>query len=74
MRTDWIADPLFWLLALPALASSGVLIQMVLSLFSCCGTFTLRGKPILLKWWMIPLAGCISAILWLIAVLYAALG
>lgn len=70
MRTDWISDPIFWLLALPALAVSGVLIQMVLSLFSCCGSFTLRGKPILLKWWMIPLTGMASCALWALAVLY----
>ena len=70
MRADWIPDPIFWLLALPALAASGVLIQMVLSLFSCCGTFKLRGKAILLKWWMIPTACGISALFWALAALY----
>jgi len=70
VRADWITDPIFWLLALPALAVSGVLIQMVLSLFTCCGTFKFRGKPILLKWWMIPAACATSALLWSLAALY----
>ena len=43
---------------------------MVLSLFTCCGTFKFRGKPILLKWWMIPAACATSALLWSLAALY----
>lgn len=73
MTDNWISDPVFWLIALPALAVSGVLIQMILSLFSCCGSFKLRGKAILLKWWMIPAAGAVCGILWTIAVLYVLL-
>ncbi|MDC0335273.1 competence protein ComEC [Pseudodesulfovibrio sp.] len=70
--TTWISDPIFWFIALPALAITGVLIQMVLSLFSCCGSFKLRGKPVLLKWWMIPAAAGISSMLWALTVLYVA--
>ena len=64
MRTPWITDPVFWLLALPALAATGLLAQMVLSLFSCCATFRLRGRAVRLKWWMIPAAGAAAALLW----------
>ncbi|QJB56081.1 competence protein ComEC [Pseudodesulfovibrio sp. zrk46] len=70
MSSTWITDPVFWVIALPALASSGILIQMVLSTFSCCGTFKLRGKPVLLKWWMIPTAAVTCGTLWAIAVAY----
>ncbi len=72
--TTWISDPIFWILALPALAASGILIQMVLSLFSCCGAFTLRGKAIQLKWWMIPTMAATCCGLWGLAILYALLG
>lgn len=65
----WITDPLFLTLAIPALAASGLLVQMVLSLFSCCGTFTLRGKPVHLKWWMIPATASTAAALWVLAAL-----
>ena len=64
MRDPWITDPLLWLLALPALAASGLLVQMVLSLFSCCATFRLRGRAVRLKWWMIPAAAASAALLW----------
>ena len=70
MTTTWITDPIFWIIALPALIVSGVLIQMVLSLFSCCGSFKVRGKPVLLKWWMIPAMGTASGTLWTFAFLY----
>jgi len=73
MTGTWINAPVFWILALPALAVTGVLIQMILSLFSCCGSFKLRGRPILLKWWMIPTASAICGSLWTLAVLYVAL-
>lgn len=69
MSGPWINNPVFWLAALPALAISGVLIQMVLSLFSCCGTFKVRGEPVHLKWWMIPAAGAGCILLWTLAVL-----
>jgi len=68
----WIADPVFWIFALPALAASGLLIQMILSLFSCCGTFSLRGNPILLKWWMIPGTALLCGFLWTLAVSWIA--
>ncbi len=67
--TFWLADPVFWLAALPALAVSGVFIQMILSLFSCCGAFKFRGKAVLLKWWMIPTTGAACLLLWSVAVL-----
>ena len=70
MTSSWISDPIFWLIALPALACSGMLIQMILSLFSCCGSFKLRGKPVLLKWWMIPAATACCGLLWTIAITY----
>jgi hypothetical protein len=73
VRTDWMSDPLFWVLALPALAASGLLFQMVLSLFSCCAAFKFRGRSVQLKWWMIPAVSGLSVLLWLLAVLYAAL-
>jgi len=53
---------------------SGLLAQMVASLFTCCGTFRLRGRSVRLKWWMIPVAGVACAALWTAAVLCAALG
>jgi len=71
---SWITDPIFWLIALPALAISGVLCQMILSLFSCCGSFKIRGNLVLLKWWMIPATGITCALLWTLAALYALLG
>jgi len=71
--TNWITDPIFWLIALPALVASGILLQMVLSLFSCCGIFKLRGKPIHLKWWMIPTLAVTTAGLWALAALYVLL-
>lgn len=71
MTNLWIHDPIFWLLALPALVASGLLSQMILSLFSCCGAFTLRGKVVLLKWWMIPAMSGLCSLLWIFAVLYA---
>lgn len=73
MSGPWISDPALWVLALPALAISGVLIQMILSLFSCCGSFTIRGRPVRLKWWMIPTAGVACICLWTVVVLYAVL-
>ncbi|WP_071547058.1 competence protein ComEC [Pseudodesulfovibrio hydrargyri] len=71
MRADWMSDPLFWVLALPALAMSGLLFQMVLSLFSCCATFRFRGRAVRLRWWMIPAASTLCGLLWLLAVLCA---
>ena len=73
MDGPWISDPVFWVFSLPALAVSGVLIQMILSLFSCCGSFKFRGRPVLLKWWMIPAAAVACICLWTVAVLYAVL-
>ena len=73
MTTTWISDPIFWTLALPALAVSGLLVQMILSLFSCCGAFKLRGKVVHLKWWMIPAMSGVCGLLWIVAVLYAIL-
>lgn len=71
MHSDfWLSDPVFWLLALPAIAASGLLVQMILSLFSCCGTFRLQGRTIALKWWMIPVAAVSAGVLWSVAVLY----
>ncbi|MEF2231473.1 MAG: competence protein ComEC [Pseudodesulfovibrio sp.] len=64
MRTPWITDPVLWLLALPALAATGLLAQMVLSLFTCCATFRFRGRDVRLRWWMIPAASAASALLW----------
>ena len=74
MRTPWISDPILWIIALPALVLSGILFQMILSLFSCCAIFKLRGRPILLKWWMIPAAATACGLLWLLAVAYVILG
>lgn len=70
MRSDWISDPLLWIVALPALAASGLLAQMVLSLFRCCASFAIRGRPVQLKWWMIPVTAASCALLWGLAVLY----
>lgn len=74
MKGTWITDPIFWTLALPALALSGLLIQMILSLFSCCAAFTFRGKSFQLKWWMIPATATGCGLLWTLAVLYILLG
>lgn len=71
MRSDWISDPVLWVIALPALAVSGILAQMILSLFRCCGSFKIQGKPIQLKWWMIPATGAFCALLWALTVAYA---
>ena len=68
-----MSDPLFWVLALPALAASGLLFQMVLSLFSCCAAFTFRGRAVQLKWWMIPAVSVLCCLLWILVVLYAVL-
>ncbi|MBG0790576.1 MAG: competence protein ComEC [Desulfovibrionaceae bacterium] len=73
MRSDWLTDPLFWVAALPALAASGLLARMVLSLFSCCAAFTLRGRPVQLRWWMIPATATACALLWGLAALFAVL-
>jgi len=73
MRSDWISDPLFWVIALPALAASGLLVQMILSLFRCCGSFKIQGKPVQLKWWMIPATSGVCGLLWLFALLYVVL-
>ncbi|QGY39612.1 competence protein ComEC [Pseudodesulfovibrio cashew] len=73
MTVSWISDPVFWLFALPALAVSGLLAQMVLSLFSCCAAFTLRGRRVHLKWWMIPTTSACCALLWGVAALVAML-
>ena len=67
MRADWLSDPIFWVLALPALAVSGLLVQMVLSLFRCCAAFALRGRSVQLKWWMIPVTGTACGLLWALA-------
>jgi hypothetical protein len=69
-----MSDPLFWVLALPALAVSGLLFQMILSLFSCCAAFRLRGRTVRLKWWMIPAASTLSGLLWFLAALRAVFG
>lgn len=74
MRSHWISDPVLWIIALPALAASGLLVQMALSLFRCCGAFTVRGRPVQLKWWMIPATSLVCALLWGLAVLYIVLG
>jgi hypothetical protein len=74
MTASWTTDPVFWIAALPALAASGLLVQMVAGLFTCCGTFRLRGRAVRLRWWMIPAAAAASAALWTAAALCAALG
>lgn len=61
----WIDNPLVWVVLLPALAVTGLLSQMVASLFTCCGTFRLRGRSMPLKWWMIPAASLLAAVLWI---------
>nr|WP_321259926.1 competence protein ComEC [uncultured Pseudodesulfovibrio sp.] len=71
MTVMWISDPIFWVLALPALAVSGLLMQMILSLFRCCGSFKFRGQAVQLKWWMIPATSCLCCLFWGMAVLYA---
>lgn len=70
MRSDWLSDPIFWVLALPALAVSGLLVQMVLSLFRCCAAFALRGRAVQLKWWMIPVTGGACGLLWAMGAAY----
>ncbi|BCS89001.1 competence protein ComEC [Pseudodesulfovibrio sediminis] len=69
MTANWIADPVFWCIAMPALAVSGLLAQMIMSLFRCCGAFKIQGKAIQLKWWMIPATAVLCGLLWLFAVL-----
>lgn len=73
MRSDWISDPVVWIIALPALAVSGLLAQMVLSLFRCCGSFKIQGKPVQLKWWMIPATATVCGLLWSLTILYVLL-
>jgi len=70
MSSTWINDPIFWILTLPALGVSGVLVQMILSLFSCCGAFRFQGRAVHLKWWMIPAASLACGLLWIFAVAY----
>jgi hypothetical protein len=60
----WLSDPLVWILLLPSLAASGVLVQMVLGLFTCCGTFRFRGRAVHLRWWTIPAGLGVSALCW----------
>lgn len=74
MRTGWISDPVFWVLALPALIASGLLAQMILSQFRCCGSFKIQGKPVQVTWWMIPATGGACALLWGLAALYLFMG
>jgi len=74
MSVTWLTAPVFWVIALPALAVSGLLVQMIFSLFSCCGTFRLRGRVVQLKWWMIPATSAFCGFTWLIAVAYAVFG
>jgi len=71
---SWLTDPVFWVAALPALAASGLLVQMIAGLFTCCGTFRLRGRAVRLRWWMIPAAAAAGIALWGAAVLLAARG
>lgn len=66
----WLSDPVVWLLMLPALAATGVLTQMILGLFTCCGTFRLRGRSVPLRWWSIPLGASVTVLLWGMVVLY----
>lgn len=61
---NWLADPVVWGLLLPALVASGLLMQMILGLFTCCGTFRLRGRSVSLRWWSIPLGIAVTALLW----------
>jgi len=69
MRSAWLYDPVFWAFALPALAASGLLAQMILSLFRCCASFKVQGKPVQLRWWMIPAASVVCGLLWAAAAL-----
>ncbi|WP_285907524.1 competence protein ComEC [Pseudodesulfovibrio pelocollis] len=71
---SWLVDPVFWIAALPALAASGLLVQMIVSLFTCCGTFRLRGRAVQLRWWMIPATAAACGALWTVAALCAVLG
>ena len=68
---QWFNDPVAWVLMLPALVATGLLIQMISSLFTCCGTFRIQGRSIVLRWWMIPAAVSVSLALWLVVVIYA---
>ncbi|KAB1440870.1 competence protein ComEC [Pseudodesulfovibrio senegalensis] len=61
---SWLSNPLVWVFLLPALAASGLVFQMTTALFSCCATFRLRGRSVLLRWWMIPAGLLVSAVLW----------
>ncbi len=61
---SWLSNPLVWVFLLPALAATGLVIQIVASLFSCCATFRLRGRAVQLRWWMIPAASVAAVLLW----------
>jgi len=74
MAPHWITNPLFWLAAMPALAVSGVLMQMIMSLFRCCGAFRFRGRAVQVTWWMIPATIALCCTLWLIAAAVAWFG
>ena len=67
MTDPWITDPVLWLLALPALAVTGLLVQMILSRFSCCGAFVFRGRAVQVTWWMTPATAAAAAVLWALA-------
>ncbi|NDV19991.1 competence protein ComEC [Pseudodesulfovibrio sp. JC047] len=69
MTVSWISDPIFWVFAVPALSISGLLMQMILSLFRCCAAFNLRGKAVQLKWWMIPATSGLCCLAWGLAAL-----
>lgn len=73
MQSGWISDHVLWVIALPALAVSGLLAQMVLSLFSCCASFKIQGRAVQLKWWMIPVTVTICGLFWTLTILYAVL-
>ncbi|WP_187170506.1 competence protein ComEC [Salidesulfovibrio onnuriiensis] len=68
---NWLENPLVWIALLPALAATGVLYQMVMGLFSCCGTFRLQGRSIRLRWWMIPALSSAAALLWTVVIILA---
>lgn len=65
---NWLSNPVVWLVLLPALVASGLLYQMVMGLFSCCGTFRIRGREVRLKWWMIPAGATTAAVLWILVI------
>ncbi|MFH1914497.1 MAG: competence protein ComEC [Pseudomonadota bacterium] len=71
LAVSWLGDPVFWITALPALAASGLLVQMIASLFTCCGTFRLRGRAVQLRWWMIPATAAVCGALWTVTALFA---